>query len=172
MRSITAGGNMVIVLMGVTGCGKTTVGKLLADQLGWMFYDADDFHPEENVEKMRQGIPLDDDDRMPWLNRLAELINSEHENERNMVLACSALKKKYREVIQHDLKPVRLVYLKGDFELIKDRLSQRVGHYMDPELLKSQFDALEEPEEDEAISVDISPSPEDIVTSVRDEIIS
>ncbi len=164
---------MVIVLMGVTGCGKTTVGRLLAEQLGWMFYDADDFHPEENVEKMRQGIPLDDDDRLPWLQRLAELINSEHENQRNMVLACSALKRKYRDVIQHDLKPVRLVYLKGEFELIRDRLSQRVGHYMNPELLKSQFDALEEPMDNEgAVLVDISPNPEDIVTSVRTQLLT
>ena len=109
---------MVIVLMGVTGCGKTTVGKILANELGWHFYDADDFHPEENVEKMRQGIPLDDNDRMPWLQALRNLIDRAHDNEFNVVLACSALKEQYRNMLSHELKPVKFIYLRGPESLI------------------------------------------------------
>ena len=159
---------MVIILMGVTGCGKTTVGKLLAEQLGWEFYDADDFHPEANVEKMRAGIALTDDDRMPWLQSLADLINTAHKDQRNIVLACSALKERYRDTLRHELKPVIFIYLKGGFELIKSRLEARKGHYMDPALLKSQFAALEEPPMDGAICVDISPEPQHIAESIKD----
>ena len=158
---------MVVILMGVSGSGKTTVGELLAEQLGWQFYDADDFHPEENVEKMRSGEALSDIDREPWLHALSELIKNEHENNRNIVLACSALRKKYREILDQDLSPIRLVYLKGDFELIQERLSKRTGHYMDPALLKSQFDTLEIPSTKEgALFVDISPAPDEIVNAV------
>jgi gluconokinase len=160
---------MVIVLMGVTGCGKTTVGKMLAKELGWLFYDADDFHPEENVEKMKNGIPLNDEDRVPWLQTLANLIHSGYENQRNMILACSALKKRYRSVLHHDLHPVKFVYLKGEMDLIRERLEARKGHYMNPVLLKSQFDALEEPGSDEpAVAVDISPAPLDILNAVKE----
>ena len=162
---------MVVILMGVSGSGKTTVGELLAEQLGWNFFDADDFHPKENVEKMRQGIPLNDDDRMPWLKALADLINEENNHKRHLVLACSALKEKYREVLDQDLLPTRLVYLKGDPELIRERLEKRQGHYMDPNLLKSQFDALEIPKEGEgAHYVDISSAPEDIVSAVCEQL--
>lgn len=159
---------MVIVLMGVTGSGKTTVGKMLASELGWEFYDADDFHPEANVEKMRSGIPLTDDDRMPWLGALADLIEDAHEKERNFVLACSALKHRYRKILRHDLKPVRFVYLKGTADLIRDRLESRKGHYMNPTLLSSQFNALEEPKD--AVYVDISPEPPHIVSTIREQL--
>lgn len=159
---------MVIVLMGVTGCGKTTVGKMLANQLGWEFYDADDFHPEANVEKMRNGIALNDEDRVPWLQALANLIESADEQKHNIILACSALKHNYRKLLRHDLKPVRFIYLKGPHELIKERLEARKGHYMNPVLLQSQFQALEEPKD--AIYMDISPEPDIIVSTIRKEL--
>lgn len=158
---------MVIVLMGVTGCGKTTVGRLLASDLGWAFYDADDFHPAENVEKMRQGIPLSDDDRMPWLESLRNLIDSAHKENSNVILACSALKEKYREMLSHELKPVKFIFLNGPFELIKSRLEARKGHYMNPTLLASQFEALEQPSPEEAVFVDIAPTPQIIAKSIK-----
>ncbi len=150
--------------MGVTGCGKTTVGKLLADQLGWEFYDADDFHPPQNVEKMRSGIPLNDEDRIPWLEALANLIHQTGP-ECGFVLACSALKHDYRKLLRVGLKPVQFVYLKGTSDLIRERLEARRGHYMNPKLLRSQFDTLEEPKD--ALYVDIAPEPEEIVASIR-----
>lgn len=161
---------MVIVLMGVTGSGKTTVGQMLARELGWLFYDADDFHPEENVAKMRSGIPLNDDDRRPWLQTLANLIHSGWENQHNMVLACSALKRAYRRMLSHDLEPVKFVYLNGSLDLIKERLEARTGHYMNPKLLESQFDALEEPNPDEAIAIEVAPAPEEIVALLRSKL--
>lgn len=159
---------MVIVLMGVTGCGKTTVGKILANDLGWQFYDADDFHPEENVEKMRAGIPLNDTDREPWLRALGDLINNAHENENNLILACSALKHNYRKMLRVDLAPVQFVYLKGTPELIKERLEARRGHYMNPALLQSQFSTLEEPKD--ALYMDIAPDPSNIAERIKSEL--
>ncbi len=161
---------MVIVLMGVTGSGKTTVGRILANELGWHFYDADDFHPDENVEKMRQGIPLDDEDRMPWLAALNELIDRAHTNEFNLVLACSALKEEYRTLLSHELKPVKFIYLRGPEKLIETRLRARKGHYMNPELLPSQFATLEEPSPDIALHVDIAPAPEQIADSIKSQL--
>ncbi len=159
---------MVIVLMGVTGCGKTTVGKLLAKDLGWNFYDADDFHPEENVEKMRAGIPLNDSDREPWLQALADLIHSAYQKELNIILACSALKHYDRKKLRIDLAPVEFVYLKGSPELIKERLEARRGHYMNPALLQSQFSTLEEPKD--AIYMDIDPDPSSIAAKIKSEL--
>ena len=159
---------MVIVLMGVTGCGKTTVGKLLADQLGWQFYDADDFHPPENVEKMRSGIPLDDTDRVPWLQALSDLIHQSEGEGADFVLACSALKHDYRKLLRVGLKPVRFVYLRGTAELIRERLEARRGHYMNPKLLRSQFDTLEEPKD--AVYIDIAPEPSEIVATIRNQL--
>jgi gluconokinase len=158
---------MVIVLMGVTGCGKTTVGKILASELDWHFYDADDFHPDENVEKMRQGIPLQDEDRLPWLEALRDLIDRAHEHEFNVVLACSALKEEYRGMLRHELKPVKFIYLRGPEELIEGRLKARKGHYMNPDLLPSQFAALEEPSPECALHVDIAPPPQKIADSIK-----
>ena len=155
---------MVIVLMGVAGSGKTTIGRGLADELGWKFYDGDDFHPRANVEKMARGLPLDDDDRAPWLESLRDLIRSCLARGESAVLACSALKRSYREYLLID-ENVELVYLKGDYELIEGRLEGRRGHYMKPKLLDSQFAALEEPER--GLTVDISLPPEKIIETIR-----
>ena len=158
---------MVIVLMGVTGSGKTTIGRRLAAELGWKYFDADDFHPCANVEKMRTGIPLDDVDRIPWLETLRDLIRNCLEQGENSVLACSALKQSYREYLLIDER-VKLIYLKGEYELIEKRLSERQGHFMNPKLLKSQFAALEEPEPD--VQVDISLSPGEITQAIRNRL--
>lgn len=147
---------MIIIVMGVSGAGKSTIGQMLATKLSWEFFDADDFHPLANIEKMRQGIPLTDADRMPWLLALQDAIAQILQQDRNAVLACSALKSSYREMMLNncDRSKIRLVYLKGSFQLIQERLKQRQNHYMSLDLLQSQFDTLEEPEG--AIYVDIS----------------
>ena len=155
---------MVIILMGVTGSGKTTIGRLLSKQLGWKYYDADDFHSAANVAKMRSGIPLNDADREPWLEALGRLVRDSLERGENMVLGCSALKESYRDYLLLD-ESVRLVYLKGDYETIRQRLDERRDHYMNPKLLDSQFETLEEPAD--ALSVDVSPTPPEIVQTIR-----
>lgn len=155
---------MVIVLMGVAGSGKTTIGRRLARQLGWSFYEGDDFHPASNVEKMAQGIPLTDEDRAPWLAILRSQILEILARDESAVFTCSALKQKYREQLLHDHKAVHFVYLEGEYDLIRRRLEQRRGHYMKEGLLQSQFDALEEP--DAMISMDISQPREVIVDAI------
>ena len=158
---------MVVVLMGVAGAGKTTVGRLLAGELGWKFYDADDFHPPANVEKMRGGVPLTDEDRKPWLEALRSLVASCLERGGRAVLACSALKEEYRERLLVDER-VRVVYLKGDYSLIEERLKNRRGHFMKPGMLDSQFDALEEPRH--ALQVEVDAPPEEIVETIKDRL--
>jgi gluconokinase len=153
--------------MGVTGVGKTTVGRLLAAELDWTFIDADEFHPASNVEKMRRGDPLTDADRKPWFEKLRDLIRTFLEERTNAVIACSALKSAYRDYLLID-KQVRLVYLTGDYSLIEERLKARKGHYMNPSLLDSQFATLQEPER--AITVDVAASPEGIVRHLREEL--
>jgi|SRR5580700_6050911 gluconokinase len=155
---------MVIILMGVTGSGKTTVGLALAESLGWQFVDADDYHPPANVAKMRAGIPLDDADRAPWLASLQDAIVGWLQSGTNVVLACSALKQAYREELLVNPQ-MKLVYLRGNPELISQRLSQRHGHYMDPKLLASQFATLEEP--GGAVAVDIDTDVPEIVAAIR-----
>ena len=155
---------MIILLMGVSGVGKTAVGQALAQQLGWRFADADDFHSPANVAKMRAGIPLDDADRVPWLQSLHDAIADWITAAKSVVLACSALKEAYRRTLRVGPE-VKLVYLHGDFELLSQRLKARHGHYMNPELLRSQFDTLEAPRE--AISVDVSKQVPEIVAAVR-----
>jgi gluconokinase len=155
---------MIIVLMGVAGSGKTTIGRKLAAELGWQFYDADDFHPRSNVEKMSRGIPLDDADRTPWLEALHELFMNCLARDESAVVACSALKESYRKCLLIDER-VKLFYLKGDYELIESRLRNRHGHFMSPQMLDSQFAALEEPER--ATHIDISSTPDEIVRMIR-----
>ena len=150
--------------MGVVGAGKTTVGRLLAAELGWEFVDADSFHSPANVEKIRLGIPLDDADRAPWLHAIREAIDRWIAKKQNVVLACSALKRIYREELDGG-PDVRLVYLKGTYETIHQRLGLRQGHFATEKLLASQFAILEEPED--GVVVDVEQSPEDIVKEIR-----
>jgi gluconokinase len=155
---------MIVIVMGVTGVGKTTVGQLLAAKTGWPLYDADAYHSPANVEKMHAGIPLTDDDRWPWLDRLNALLREAESQGESAILACSALKQRYRERLEQGLQSPRWVYLKGDIELIRSRLQQRKGHYMNPALLQSQFDALEPP--GEALIVDVGDDPAAIAQRV------
>jgi gluconokinase len=155
---------MVILVMGVTGSGKTTVGKALAESLHWQFVDADDFHRPANIAKMRAGIPLDDADRTPWLAALRTQIDQWLQTGTNAVLACSALKQAYREQLVASSE-VRVVYLCGSRELIAKRLKERHGHYMDPNLLSSQFATLQEPRD--ALVVDVDASVDEIVGRIR-----
>jgi gluconokinase len=155
---------LIIILMGVSGSGKTTVGKLLANDLGWEFLEADDFHPPANIDKMRRGVPLDDADRDPWLAAMAEALETRARAGTNAVLACSALKHAYRKRLR--ISPdIRFVYLKGSFEEISERLGDRRGHFFSPDLLQSQFEALEEPRD--AIIVDVSSPPETIARRIK-----
>ena len=153
-----------IIVMGVSGSGKTSVGKTLAEHLGWDFYDADDFHPPENVAKMADGIPLDDSDRAPWLAALHDLILSSLKEGRPGVLACSALKERYRQQLMDGNEGVQLIYLKGSYDLIWSRMKKRTDHYMKPHMLKSQFEALEEPVT--ALTTDVSMSVDKIVQEI------
>jgi gluconokinase len=150
--------------MGPAGSGKTTVGKLLMAQLQWEFADGDDFHSPANVEKMSRGIPLGDDDRFPWLNSIREAMLQWDAQHRNVVLACSALKRSYRELLQINSN-VKIVYLKGSYELFRERLRSRKGHYAGEQILAGQFADLEEPTD--ATTIDAAQSPEQIVTEIR-----
>ena len=156
---------MILVLMGVSGSGKTVVGRALAEQIGWHFIDADDFHPAANKAKMHKGIPLDDADRRPWLDALARRIDQARDRGENLVLACSALKHAYQDYLRHDLDEVKYVFLRGSEDLIRHRLAARTGHFMNPALLHSQFETLEPPEH--ALTVDITPPPEAIASEIR-----
>jgi gluconokinase len=152
------------IVMGVSGSGKTEVGSSLAQHLGWDFYDADDFHPADNVAKMAAGIPLDDSDRAPWLASLHELISTSLKKDQPGVLACSALKERYRQQLLAGNDDVQLVYLKGSYELIWSRMSARKDHYMKPHMLRSQFETLEEP--DNALVIDVSNSIDGILRDI------
>jgi gluconokinase len=154
---------MIIVVMGVTGSGKTTVGGLLAARLAWLFADADDFHSSANKEKMHKGIPLTDADRRPWLAAMHEQIAKWIASKENAVLACSALKQTYRRQLWHGPE-VQFVYLKGSYDLIAGRLRDRKGHFADEHILAGQFADLEEP--GDAIVADITASPAEIVAVI------
>ena len=159
-----------VIVMGVAGCGKTTVGEALAEQLGWQFYDADGFHPAENVAKMANGTPLTDSDRAPWLAALNALISTSLRENHPAVLACSALKESYRQQLLAGNEGVQIVYLKGSYKLIWSRISQRKDHYMKPHMLKSQFETLEEPAD--ALTFDVSMSVNEIVQGILAKIVS
>jgi gluconokinase len=152
---------MIVILMGVSGSGKSTIGLPLAERLGCPFLDADEFHPPANVAKMAAGTPLTDEDRWPWL----ALLNAKLKNEKNAVLACSALKQSYREALAKELPDCRYVHLKGSIELIRGRLAERKHRYMPASLLESQFATLEPPQN--AIEIDISQAPEACLHEIR-----
>lgn len=156
---------IAIVLIGVAGCGKTTIGQKLAASLGWPFRDADEFHPPENVAKMSAGIPLTDQDRGPWLAAIRAYIDTNLARGESLVVTCSALRETYRERLIGDGTRVKLVHLAGDYNLILQRLQQRQGHFMKPEMLKSQFATLETPIN--AVTVDIGQPPEAIVAEIK-----
>lgn len=161
---------MVCIIMGVSGCGKTTIGKLLAEQLRVDFYDADDFHPQNNINKMKNNIPLDDNDRKPWLLDLASHI-AKWNKENGAVLACSALKEKYRQILSSDGKEnIIFIYLKGDKNVLIERLKGRKEHFFPLALLESQLSALDAPLN--AITVDINKLPGDICTEIIDKLAS
>jgi gluconokinase len=155
---------MIVVVMGVSGSGKTVAGNALAARLGWQFFDADDFHPPENIERMSTGVPLTDGDRELWLAHLRDLLERADAANQNAVLACSALRRHFREELRASARDVRIVYLRGTFELIEGRLRARQGHFMPPELLRSQYEALEEP--DDALVVDVDEEPERVVEEI------
>jgi gluconokinase len=156
---------MVVILMGVAGSGKTTIGKRLAAEIGWPFYDGDDFHPPANVDKMRQGMPLTDDDRASWLAALRRVIDDVLAAKQSAVIACSALKQVYRDQLAGSRPEVQIVYLQGSYDLIRRRLLERRGHFMPVGLLASQFETLEEPQE--ALTVNIAAEPGVIVAHIR-----
>ena len=159
-----------IVVMGVSGSGKSTVGEKLAAKVSFEFHDADQFHPPENIAKMSQGIPLNDEDRVPWLQAMSNFIYEKSQEGHVPVLACSALKKSYRDILRGGRNSIAFIYLAGDFDLIEERINARKDHFMPPGLLKSQFDTLEEPDRQEAIRIDVSPDPDEIVVSVVREL--
>ena len=157
---------VVAIIFAVSGAGKTIIGKLLALDLGWKFYEADDYHPQSNVEKMKSGHPLNDRDRQPWLKSLREVIERCLDTGENAVLACSALKRKYRSQLRVN-DQVTYVFLHGDKSQVAKQLEKRRGHFMNPKLLDSQFADLEEPEADEGvITVEIGRSPQDVVEEI------
>ena len=143
--------------MGVSGSGKTVIGQLLAERLGRPFFDGDDYHPQANVEKMAAGSPLDDADRKPWLERLRDLIHRRLERGESSVLACSALRRSYRAILEAEDDRVRFVHLEGDFDLIFGRMNAREGHYMKAGMLRSQFETFEPPQDALVVSIDATP---------------
>jgi len=143
----------ILVVMGVSGCGKSTVGALLAERLGWAFVEGDDLHPPENIEKMRRGVPLGEADRQPWLRSVAEVIDRRQLEGNGCIITCSALRRRYREMLAEGRPYLRFLFLKGSRTLIRRRLAQRLGHFMPPALLDSQFADLEEPGPDEPVVV-------------------
>jgi gluconokinase len=161
----------ILIVMGVSGSGKTTIATLLAKRLGWAFRDADEFHPKANVLKMKSGAPLTDEDRWPWLRAIAAFLDQELTRGANAIVTCSALKRSYRDIILGGRKGVRLIYLKGEKTLLEARLAKRHGHFMPSSLLQSQFDTLEEPGADEhPLTVSVDATPDRIVAQILDRL--
>jgi len=162
---------VVLVFMGVSGCGKTSVAAILAGRLGWPFEEGDALHPQSNVDKMKAGHPLTDDDRWPWLEKVAEWVEERLDSGQHGLITCSALKRSYRDIINRRGSGVVFVFLSGSRETIAARLAVRHGHFMPPSLLESQFADLEEPTSDEPeIRVDIGPAPGVIAQGIVDEL--
>ena len=158
---------MIVIVFGVSGAGKTTIGKLLAENLNWRFYEADDFHPRANIEKMQSGRPLTNEDRWPWLERLRDQITRSIAAKENAVFACSALKRAYRERL-HVSDDVKFVFLRGDYALVEKQLHGRRGHFMSPALLRSQFADLQEPGSNEdALTIELGRTPELLVEEIK-----
>lgn len=155
---------MIIQVIGVSGCGKSTIARKLSEAMGLPYYDADDFHPQENIDKMSSGQPLDDEDRAAWLETLSRKLQ-QWEQEGGAILACSALKEKYRKVLEQGLEHCHWVFLSGSYELILERMNKRKDHYMSGEMLRSQFEALEVPKY--GIHIDIQKSPEEIIEKIK-----
>jgi gluconokinase len=158
---------MILVIIGVSASGKSTVGRLLAAHLGWTFYEGDDFHSKANVQKMRRGVPLNDQDRTPWLKAIRKLIRAAVDRGENIVIACSALKKSYRRMLQVN-RHVIFIYLKANSALIRQRLKKRIGHFMNPKLIDSQFETLETPRA--ALQIDAGLAPAEIVRLIRNHL--
>jgi gluconokinase len=156
---------LVVVISGVSGSGKTTVGRALATDLGWSFYDADDLHSTGNIERMRQGLALDDAMREPWLRRVRAVIEDAVREGRGAVVACSALKAKYRRILSEGLEPVRFVFLEADHDLLQHRLATRTGHFAGAALIDSQLAALEPPSS--ALNLDASRPVAELITAIR-----
>lgn len=167
MRAMNGRPLSVLIVMGVSGCGKTTLGAALAQQLGWPFAEGDAFHPPANIAKMSAGVPLTDEDRWPWLQAIAAWIGQRRAAGQHGVVACSALRRAYRDVLRGGQADTGLVYLKGDAALIAARQQARPGHFMPASLMQSQFDTLEEPGADEQpITVSVADNPEAILRRV------
>ena len=171
LPSANASPPTVLVVMGVSGSGKTTIATLLAKKLGWTYRDGDEFHPPANVEKMQGGVPLTDEDRWPWLKAIAAFIDDELKHRTKTIVTCSALKRRYRDIIVDGRTGVRLVYLRGDKTLLETRLKRRHGHFMPSSLLQSQFDALEEPGSDEnPLTVSVEGTPDQILDEIMERL--
>lgn len=155
---------MIIQIIGVSGCGKSTIARKLSESLGIPYYDADDFHPQKNIDKMGAGQPLTDKDRYPWLAILSKNLQ-EWEKEGGAILACSALKESYRQILSKGLDDCTWIFLEGSYELILERMKKRKGHYMSGEMLRSQFEALEAPTY--GVHIDIKKSPEEIIAKIK-----
>jgi gluconokinase len=156
---------MILIVMGVAGSGKSTVGRFFAQKLGWTFLDGDDFHPSANVDKMSRGIPLSDSDRLPWLQSIRKEIDRLHTSGQSAVVACSALKSSYRQILAANDQDTYFIFLQGTYEELYERLAQRTGHFMKPGMLQSQFDALEVTPD--LIAVHAMDPPEKIYEDVR-----
>jgi carbohydrate kinase (thermoresistant glucokinase family) len=160
---------MIVLVMGVSGSGKTTIGEALALELGWKYLDADDYHPKANIKKMAAGVPLQDSDRWPWLEKINEELLKLQERGKSVVVGCSALKEAYRERLGHGLRDFKVVYLRGEFPLIQSRIAARKHRFMPATLLRSQFDTLEPPAQ--AIEVDVSAPVEQTLARIKKELL-
>lgn len=161
---------MIVLVMGVAGSGKTTIGKMLAARSGWGFSDADEFHSDANKAKMANGTALNDEDRLPWLQAMRAAIEMRRGQGQDWVFACSALKQRYREMLSGGDEHVFWVYLDGSEQLLLDRLAKRSGHFFDPSLLRSQLQTLEVPSREEAIHVDISLAPDQVIEAILERL--